>query len=370
MGAKEELIKSVAQAIPNHVMGVFKLPAGFHDDYTRLIRNFWWGEDENRRKVHWESWDVLIKPKNFGGVGFRDLKILNQAMLARQCWRIIKKPESLCARLLKSIYYPRGNFLDTVFRQEASPSWRGIEFGLELIKEGLIMRIGNGEKTNLWRDNWLPRDYKLKARAGRTKDRIRKVSQLLIPGTNMWDEVKVRKCCYPEDAALILDINLPNHKCDDFPAWHYEKNGIFSVKSAYKLAYNIQYEVRWHAGSSAATDNSRKVWKSIWSTPVPNKIKIFGWRAAWDNLATRRNKFRRTLELQSTCTICGMDEESSYHATIACTKARALRDKMREHWDLPKEFLFRPTGKEWLLVLLDNCNINQRTQVLLLLWRA
>jgi hypothetical protein len=209
MGAKEELIKSVAQAIPNHVMGVFKLPAGFHDDYTRLIRNFWWGEDENRRKVHWESWDVLTKPKNFGGVGFRDLKILNQAMLARQCWRIIKNPESLCARLLKSIYYPRGNFLDTVFRQEASPSWRGIEFGLELIKEGLIMRIGNGEKTNLWRDNWLPRDYKLKARAGRTKDRIRKVSQLLIPGTNMWDEVKVRKCCYPEDAALILDINLP-----------------------------------------------------------------------------------------------------------------------------------------------------------------
>jgi hypothetical protein len=136
MGAKEELIKTVAQAIPNHVMSIFKLPAGFHDDYTRLVRNFWWGEDEEKRKVHWESWDVLTRPKNFGGMGFRDMRLLNQAMLARQCWRIVSKPNSLCARLLKSIYYPSGNFMDTVFRQDASPSWRGIEHGLELLNRG------------------------------------------------------------------------------------------------------------------------------------------------------------------------------------------------------------------------------------------
>jgi hypothetical protein len=67
----------------------------------------------------------------------------------------LKKPDNLCARLLKSIYFPRGNFLDTVFKQDASPSWHGIEFGLQLIKEGIIMRIGNGKNVNIWRDNWL-----------------------------------------------------------------------------------------------------------------------------------------------------------------------------------------------------------------------
>jgi hypothetical protein len=40
MGAKDELIKSVAQAIPNHVMSIFKLPVGFHEDYMKLVRNF------------------------------------------------------------------------------------------------------------------------------------------------------------------------------------------------------------------------------------------------------------------------------------------------------------------------------------------
>jgi hypothetical protein len=33
MGAKEELIKSVVQALAIYVMGVFKLPATFHEDY-------------------------------------------------------------------------------------------------------------------------------------------------------------------------------------------------------------------------------------------------------------------------------------------------------------------------------------------------
>jgi hypothetical protein len=73
-------------------------------------------------------------PKSMGGFGFKDTKLMNQEMLARQCWRIINKPESLSLKLLISIYFPRGNFLDTVFRQDASPSWHGIEHGLELIK--------------------------------------------------------------------------------------------------------------------------------------------------------------------------------------------------------------------------------------------
>jgi hypothetical protein len=119
----------------------------------KLVQKFWWGEDEKKRKVHWAAWDILTSPKDLGGIGFRDTALMNQALLARQCWRIIKNPNSLCTRLLKSIYFPRGNFIDTVFRQDASPSWHGIEHGITLIKEGIISRIGNGKDVNIWRDN-------------------------------------------------------------------------------------------------------------------------------------------------------------------------------------------------------------------------
>jgi hypothetical protein len=52
-GGKEILIKAVAQAIPTYIMGVFRLPRSVCDDLTRLVRNFWWGSSEERRKTHW-----------------------------------------------------------------------------------------------------------------------------------------------------------------------------------------------------------------------------------------------------------------------------------------------------------------------------
>jgi hypothetical protein len=55
------------------------------------------------------------------------------------------------------MYYPNGDILDTVFTKDSSPAWKGIEFGLELLKKGIIKRIGNGRDTNFVRDQWIPR---------------------------------------------------------------------------------------------------------------------------------------------------------------------------------------------------------------------
>jgi hypothetical protein len=52
MAAKEALIKSVGQSLINYIMSIFKLPPGFHEDYMKTIRKFWWGEDKEERKVH------------------------------------------------------------------------------------------------------------------------------------------------------------------------------------------------------------------------------------------------------------------------------------------------------------------------------
>ena len=67
---REVLIKSVAQALPTYIMGVFKLPFSVCDDLTRMVPNFYWGSAEGKRKVHWRKWDYLLQPKDRGGVGF------------------------------------------------------------------------------------------------------------------------------------------------------------------------------------------------------------------------------------------------------------------------------------------------------------
>jgi hypothetical protein len=92
-------------------------------------------EDGGQRKVHWMAWEDLMKPKGQGGIDFRDLRVFNQALLARQAWRLIQFPDSLCARVLKAKYYPQRELIDTMFPGDASPTWRAIEHGLDLLKK-------------------------------------------------------------------------------------------------------------------------------------------------------------------------------------------------------------------------------------------
>lgn len=60
--------------------------------------------------MHWQSWLNMAVPKSKGGLGFRDLELFNDAILARQAWRLLDNPQSLCVCVLKGRYYPQGEF--------------------------------------------------------------------------------------------------------------------------------------------------------------------------------------------------------------------------------------------------------------------
>ena len=53
----------------------------------------------------------MCLPKNQGGLGFRDIKQFNIAMLGKQGWRLMVTPESLCARVLKGKYYHNSDYV-------------------------------------------------------------------------------------------------------------------------------------------------------------------------------------------------------------------------------------------------------------------
>jgi hypothetical protein len=76
----------------------------------------------------------LCYPKNEGGMGFRDFHSFNLAMFAKQVWRLIDTPDSLCARVLQAKYYPDGNILKAGPKASSSFTWQSIVAGITTFK--------------------------------------------------------------------------------------------------------------------------------------------------------------------------------------------------------------------------------------------
>jgi hypothetical protein len=95
--------------------------------------------------------------KVHGWNGFqRDVKLFSQAMLARQCWGLITELEdSLCAQVLKGRYFPGGYFLNFSTTRSCSFTWRSLMFGKDLLQQGIILKIGEGDKVRITSDRWI-----------------------------------------------------------------------------------------------------------------------------------------------------------------------------------------------------------------------
>ena len=125
-GGKEVLIKAVAQAIPAYAMSVFKLPKGLCEDIQRAIAKFWWGSNQDKQAIHWSRWEKLSCAKSRGGLGFRDFTSFNQAMVAKQGWRLLQFPDSLVSKVLQAKYYRNSSFLNAKEGSNPSFIWKSI----------------------------------------------------------------------------------------------------------------------------------------------------------------------------------------------------------------------------------------------------
>jgi len=117
---REVLLKSNAQAVTTYPMSCFKLPANVCKKMRKYITNYWWGSSIDSNKIHWQRWSKLTRTKADGGMGFRDLPLFNQALLGKQGWQLMMRPDSLCARVLKGKYYPHGDFLSATRKKRSS----------------------------------------------------------------------------------------------------------------------------------------------------------------------------------------------------------------------------------------------------------
>jgi hypothetical protein len=226
-GGNEILIKSVVQAIPTYSMALFKLPRGLCQHITSLIRKFWWGSKQGERKTAWVSWESMAVPKYRGCMSFRDIEIFKLALLAHQAWRVLQDPGSLSARMLKAVYFSDTDILSATLGANPSQIWRALCEGRDVLKQGLVKRIGDGRSTSVRDKNWIPRDFSLRPLCAKQRNPPQRVCDLMCAATRTWNSEALNHHLLPMDVEVVKQIPLSYTVHQDSWAWHYEQNGFF-----------------------------------------------------------------------------------------------------------------------------------------------
>lgn len=113
---------------------------------------------------------------------------------------------------------------------------------------------------------------------------------------------------------------------DDWAAWRYDPKGVFSVKSAYKVAVRKRDmgSGRDASSSSGSVYGTHTFdWLKIWRCKVAHKVQMFVWWFTHNSLAVRCNLARKGVEIDKICPVCKRFDEDNGHLFFKCKNARA-----------------------------------------------
>jgi hypothetical protein len=85
LGGRIVLINAVLSSILIFYLSYMKMPAKVWKEVVKIQRSFLWGGVSLKRRICWVKWVDICKPKKEGGLGIRDLRLVNLSLLAK--WR-------------------------------------------------------------------------------------------------------------------------------------------------------------------------------------------------------------------------------------------------------------------------------------------
>ncbi|XP_059638668.1 uncharacterized mitochondrial protein AtMg00310-like [Cornus florida] len=232
-----------------------------------MFTNFWWSEEEKSNKIKWLSWDTLCKSKAEGGIGFKDVEAFNLVFLAKTTWRMETGDDSLLVNSFKQKYFKGYAFVDAPYKSNASWAWKSIFSTKEVIKRGILWRIGDGSSIDCWYDNWLLDSLDFKVASKPNSAHFSLVSDLIIPSIHCWN------------------TNL----------------------SAYRVAFSILHPPAQslpREGCSFAV-SSGDMWKGVWRLRAHKKIQINIWLSLHERIPVNNQLFKRGASQFSGCVFYG-----------------------------------------------------------------
>ena len=69
-------------------------------------------------------------------MGFKDLALFNDALLAKQAWRLLHNKDTLLHKVFESKFFPTCSFMEAPDNSSGSYAWRSILKGREVLWRG------------------------------------------------------------------------------------------------------------------------------------------------------------------------------------------------------------------------------------------
>jgi hypothetical protein len=251
---------------------------------------------------------VICLPKKKGGLGVRDIRVVNISLLAKWRWKLLTDDQAVWIEVLKS-KYDIGVSGKTEIGDEYRPWfsslwWRDIcSIGQNLdnnwFTNGVIRKLGNGLKTSFWRDKWAG-DFTLKDRFPRLFSISNQKNEVVAVVSNppvdniRWNLVWRRRLFeWEKDLVneLLVVLNQTGALIDveDRWGWRFEGGANFTVKSTYRFVSLL-------CGPEVVIAPwDMVIFSSIWNCPAPSKVSAFVWQLLHGRVPTRNNLATRRI---------------------------------------------------------------------------
>ncbi|KAL2924062.1 hypothetical protein RDABS01_015553, partial [Bienertia sinuspersici] len=303
------LISSTLSAIPIYSMQCLALPVSCLDRIEKIMRDFFWGSSDAKRRLHLVGWEKICSPVDKGGLGLRDQKIFNKIFMAKLCWKM-HSSHNLAANVIRSKYctgpiptpFPRGSHI-----------WQDMGKGWDVFQSKSRWCLGSGESILFWHDTWLglgPLRRYIQGPLSVEEDN-RCVSSLIHDLA--WNLSTLTIQLPPSIIQSILAVQIPSLGQDELVC-PFARGPFFDSNLLYSYLWN---ENKPHQPIAPSFD-----WDCIRSGPFPPKVKTFLWQIVWNSIPCNATLASRGISTSAMCPFCPNIPETWIHVLRDCPRAR------------------------------------------------
>lgn len=111
-------------------------------------------------------------------------------------------------------------------------------------------------------------------------------------------------------------------------SWRFNKNGMFSVRSAYHMEWEHQFGNNLRRLDGSDMSRLNPVWDEVWKCKLPSKIKNFAWKCLHSILTCFGSLAHQHVITNSSCPLCARATEDIKHTLFLCEGVKEIRKKM------------------------------------------